>query len=96
MNGYVVHSAVLRDSDALLGGAAGQARAALAQVRRAAEAVHCSWRGPAGSAFHHGSELWWAGVAAMLDALDDIAALLGSSAAGYVATDDAVRTSLTR
>lgn len=93
MTGYAVDPVVLRDCDAALGAAADQARASLIRVRSCVAEVSASWQGAAGSSFRDGCAQWVAGAAAMLDALDDLAALLGASGDGYVATDETVRAS---
>jgi WXG100 family type VII secretion target len=91
---YAVDPAELQRGDALLSATAAHARAALAQLRECAAGVlGTGWQGSAAAAFRLGWEHWLDGVTAMLDALDEMAAGLGSSGVGYAETEDAVRTS---
>jgi WXG100 family type VII secretion target len=92
---YTVVPSALGDCGATLGAAATAARDSLGRVRSCAAEVHGRWHGHAGSAFRAGCAQWLAGVSAMLDALDELAALLDVSGDGYAATDESVRTSLT-
>ena len=94
MHGYAVESTALLAGDVVLGSAVAQARDALAQLQTCAEPVRGSWCGPAGAAFGAGWTQWLAGVTAMLDALDDLAGLLGASGVAYADTEDTVRRSL--
>ena len=94
MGRYEVDPAELQQCDAQLDAAAGQARAALAQLRASARDVLGGWQGEAGAAFRLAWEQWLAGVGTMLDSLDETALALGLSGADYAATDDAVRGSL--
>jgi WXG100 family type VII secretion target len=94
VGGYSVDPAELQQCDALLGSAAGQARAALARLRAGAGELVGTWHGPAGSAFRLAWEQWLDGVIAMLDALDAMAGMVGASGVEYAATDQAVRSSL--
>jgi WXG100 family type VII secretion target len=95
VGGYAVDPAELQRGDALLSATATHARAGLAQLREcAAEVLGTSWQGAAAAAFRLGWEHWLDGVTAMLDALDEMAAWLGSSGVGYAETDDAVRAAI--
>lgn len=92
MSGYAVEPAELARVEALAGSAAAHARAAVDQVRAEGQRLFgTGWYGPAASAFRLGWEQWVDGATAMLAALDELAALLGSSAVGYASTDEAVR-----
>ena len=93
MGGYSVDAAQLRECDALLGSAAGQARAVLAQLQVHASELFGTWHGSAGAAFRLAWERWLEGATSMVDALDEMAVALGGSGVDYAATEDAVRTS---
>lgn len=94
MHGYAVEPAALLAGDVVLGSAVAQARDELAQLQSCAEPVRGSWCGSAGVAFREGWAQWLAGITAMLEALDELAALLGASGDAYAANEDAVRGSL--
>jgi len=95
VGGYSVDPGELQRCDALLGEAAGRTRAALAEIHeRAVDLLVSGWHGRAATAFRLGWEQWFDGVTAMLEALDEMAAVVGSSGVGYAAGDEAVRTSL--
>jgi WXG100 family type VII secretion target len=95
VNGFSVEPAQLQGTDAALGTAAAQSRAALGQLRTgAAQLLGARWQGSAAAAFRLGWEQWLEGADAMLRALDDMAQLLGASGRGYTETDDGVRASM--
>lgn len=97
MAGYRVTAEQLVQCDAALADAAGHARAALAQLSgRAAELLGTGWQGAAAEAFGRGWQHWLDGVSTMLDALDTMAAAVGSAGAGYAVTDDGVRVASAR
>lgn len=95
MTGFAVDAAVLDRGDAALAATAAACRAALQPVRaEAATLLGAAWRGQAAAAFRFGWDDWLAGVEAMLDALEAMAALVGSSGTRYASTEAAVRASL--
>jgi WXG100 family type VII secretion target len=95
--GYRVDTAELGRCDTLLAVTSERARHTLADVCAAADALlNGRWHGPAAAAFHESWTDWLAGTTAMLDALDVMAAALGSAGVGYAATDGAVRTGIAR
>ncbi len=97
MSGYVVEPADLARVEAIAVAAAAQARVAVERVRAEGHRLFgTGWHGAAASAFRLGWEQWAEGATAMLAALDELAALLGSSAAGYASTAEAVRVGLAR
>jgi WXG100 family type VII secretion target len=92
--GYAVEPATLHDCDASLTAASASVHAALARLRADAHEALAGWHGPAAAEFRTAWGEWLAGAQTMLDVLEQLAGGLGASAAGYTATDDAVRTSL--
>jgi WXG100 family type VII secretion target len=95
MGGYAVEPADLQRVEAFAGSAAAQARAVVERIRAEGNRLFgAGWHGPAASAFRLGWEQWVEGATVMLGALDELAALLGSSAVGYASTEEAVRVSL--
>lgn len=95
MGGYAVEPAQLQQLDAVLTRGADAAREAVARVSGEATGLFATgWQGPAASAFRLAWEEWLEGVTTMLEVLDELAGLLGASAAAYSGTDDAVRVSL--
>jgi WXG100 family type VII secretion target len=94
---YEVDPAELQACDAMLDEVSAGARAALDGVcATAAALLDDRWRGGSAAAFRLGWEQWLDGVAAMLVALDELAATVGLAAAGYRSTEDAVRASVAR
>ena len=97
MSGYTVEATELERVEAFAGSTAAQARAAVERIRAEGQQLFgTGWHGSAASAFRLGWEQWVDGASAMLAALDELALLLGSSAAGYASTDEAVRVSLAK
>jgi WXG100 family type VII secretion target len=97
VDGYRVDPDGLVGTDRALAAVGAGARAEFEAVRaEAARLLGSGWRGPAASAFALGWAQWSDGAAAMLAALDELAALVGSAGAGYGATDDAVRAAIAR
>jgi WXG100 family type VII secretion target len=92
---YAVDPVELERGADTLGLAVTAARSALDPVRVSAnELLTSRWHGPAASAFRLGWEQWLDGVLAMLGALDELARALQASGAGYAATEESVRTSV--
>lgn len=97
MTAYRVEPDELVRGDATLSEAARHARVAVAELSATAdELLLGGWQGAAAAAFRAGWEQWLGGISTMLDALDAMAVALGRAGAGYVETDDAVRTSVAR
>jgi WXG100 family type VII secretion target len=91
VGGYAVDPAQLRGADTQLAAVAVDARTALAQLQAAAAEALNAWHGSAGSAFRSAWEQWLDGVRVLLDAVDEMAALVGDAGEGYAATEEAVR-----
>lgn len=92
VTGFVVAPSELQALDVFVASSAAHARAAVERLRAEAEALFGSgWHGPAAADFRLAWEHWLDGAGAVLAALDDTAALVGASAAGYARTDDGVR-----
>jgi WXG100 family type VII secretion target len=97
VGGYQVDAAALTHADSVLAGAATAARAALQGVRATAdELLGSRWDGPAAAAYRAGWADWLTGMTVLLDGLEALAGALGSSAAGYAATEAEVRTAVAR
>jgi WXG100 family type VII secretion target len=97
MTGYRVEPDELVRGDAVLGGAARQARSVVGALSATArDLLDGGWEGAGAAAFRVGWEQWLTGIGAMLDALDAMAVALGRAGTGYVETDASVRTSLAR
>jgi WXG100 family type VII secretion target len=97
VSGYSVDPPGLQRADVLMDGVVREARVVLDRVRACEAALlGGGWQGPAASAFRVGWEEWVAGADAMVEALAELAALLGASSAAYATTDDAVRVAVAR
>lgn len=96
MGGYAVDPAELRAGDRQVAAVADDARTALAQLQSAAAEALDAWHGSAASAFRSAWEQWLDGVRVLLDAVDEMAALVGAAGEGYAATEEAVRTAVSR
>lgn len=94
---YAVEPTALEAADAAVAARGSVCRAELSALRASVdELLSSDWRGSAAVAFGLGWNEWLAGVVAMLDALDWMAAALGSAGVGYAWTDVAVRSSVER
>jgi WXG100 family type VII secretion target len=92
---YAVDPVELERGADALGLAVTAARSALDPVRVSAnELLTSRWQGAAASAFRLGWEQWLDGVLAMLGALDELTRALRASGAGYAATEESVRASV--
>src|SRR3954451_8413776 len=97
MSGYTVDATELERVEAFAGSTAAQARAAVERIRAEGQQLFgTGWHGSAASDFRLGWEAGGGGAGAPLVALDELAVLLGSSAAGYASTDEAVRVSVAK
>ena len=72
-----------------VGSAAASARQSVVGLRSAAVAVE--WQGPAAHGFRLAWAHWSAGAELVLDALDELARLVGAAGSSYAATDESVR-----
>ena len=92
VSGFGVTPTELETVDGALAGAASCARAAVQRLRDEGAALLAEgWRGGAAAAFRDGWTEWLVGTALVLEALDELAGLVGSAGRSYAAGDDAVR-----
>lgn len=95
MDGYRVDPVELASVDAELAGAQAWARSALARLAAgAAPVLATAWQGGAATAFRLGWEQWLDAAQALLGALDELAAALGTSGIAYSSTEEAVRSAV--
>ncbi|MGI8677936.1 MAG: WXG100 family type VII secretion target [Jatrophihabitans sp.] len=84
MSGYAVESGELFAAQAMIAGAAGEARSELMRLRAAAQDLFGhGWRGQAATAFTQGWREWAEGAQMLLSALDEMGRALGITAADY-------------
>jgi WXG100 family type VII secretion target len=97
VSGFLVDPDDVQALGASVRAAAEHAGAAVGRVRAEADALFATgWRGPAAAAFRSGWNDWLDGAEDVLAALDELATLLGASAADYRQSDEAVRAGVAR
>lgn len=97
MTGFDVTAAALSTARTDTAQARSALAAAIGDVAAEVTAVAgSSWRGTAATAFREGYDEWRRGAEQVLAALDTTAELLAVTQRGYVASDDASATTLTR
>lgn len=96
MGAFAVTPADLAALQGLVGTAAGAARRSVGQVRAEADDVLRGWHGEAARGFGAAWAEWLRGAALVLDALDELATLVGGAGTSYATTDDGVRAAVAR
>ncbi|HEY2296543.1 MAG TPA: WXG100 family type VII secretion target [Jatrophihabitans sp.] len=90
MTNFAVEIPALRQASVRSASLAAELRAELVALHRAVDAVLTdAWLGQAADTFDRGLSEWEAGARAMLEALDELAAALESSASAYLGCDRA-------
>jgi uncharacterized protein YukE len=94
VTGFGVSPEELEACDAGLGAGVAAAWAAVGRLRDEGSALLArGWRGPAADAFRLGWAEWLAGAGLVLEALDELAALIGTAGTSYAGAEQAVRSS---